>query len=63
MIGSRFSLRRLNALVIKEFIQMRRDRLTFAMIIGLPVIQLLLFLPPPSSPKITRYSPGLSSRR
>jgi ABC-2 type transport system permease protein len=43
MIGSRFSLRRLNALVIKEFIQMRRDRLTFAMIIGLPVIQLLLF--------------------
>ncbi|HEX7775740.1 MAG TPA: ABC transporter permease [Parvibaculum sp.] len=43
MNGSRFSLRRLNALVIKEFIQMRRDRLTFAMIVGLPVIQLLLF--------------------
>jgi ABC-2 type transport system permease protein len=43
MTGSRFSLGRLNALVIKEFIQMRRDRLTFAMIIGLPVVQLLLF--------------------
>jgi ABC-2 type transport system permease protein len=27
----------------KEFIQMRRDRLTFAMIIGVPVIQLVLF--------------------
>ena len=27
----------------KEFIQMRRDRLTFALIFGVPVIQLLLF--------------------
>src|SRR6266568_2477449 len=27
----------------KEFIQMRRDRLTFAMLIGIPVIQLLVF--------------------
>jgi ABC-2 type transport system permease protein len=27
----------------KEFIQMRRDRLTFAMIIGVPILQLVLF--------------------
>src|SRR5437879_7707801 len=27
----------------KEFIQMRRDRLTFAMMVGIPVIQLLVF--------------------
>lgn len=27
----------------KEFIQLRRDRLTFGMIIGIPVLQLLLF--------------------
>ena len=27
----------------KEFIQLRRDRLTFAMMTGLPAIQLLLF--------------------
>ncbi|RMH42245.1 MAG: ABC transporter permease [Gammaproteobacteria bacterium] len=29
--------------MIKEFIQMRRDRLTFAMMIGIPIIQLILF--------------------
>lgn len=34
---------RLRALLVKEFIQMRRDRLTFAMMIGLPIVQLLLF--------------------
>lgn len=36
-------MRRLRALLLKEFIQMRRDRLTFAMMIGLPIIQLLVF--------------------
>lgn len=36
-------MRRLRALLVKEFIQMRRDRLTFAMMIGLPIIQLLVF--------------------
>lgn len=36
-------MRRLWALLIKEFIQMSRDRLTFAMMVGLPIIQLLLF--------------------
>ena len=34
---------RLKALLVKEFIQMSRDRLTFAMMVGLPVIQLLVF--------------------
>jgi ABC-2 type transport system permease protein len=31
------------AVMTKEFIQMRRDKLTFAMIIGIPVMQLILF--------------------
>lgn len=34
---------RLIAVVLKEFIQMRRDRLTFAMMIGIPLMQLILF--------------------
>ncbi len=34
---------RLSAVVLKEFIQMRRDRLTFAMMIGIPLMQLILF--------------------
>ncbi len=38
-----FSLSRFWAMVVKEFIQMRRDRLTFWMIIGIPLIQLTLF--------------------
>lgn len=38
-----FSVSRLLAVVLKELIQMRRDRLTFAMMVGIPVIQLLLF--------------------
>lgn len=40
---SRFSLYRLWAILVKEFIQMRRDRLTFAMMVGIPLIQLVLF--------------------
>ena len=39
----RFSWSRIVAVMVKEFIQMRRDRLTFAMIIGVPIIQLVLF--------------------
>jgi ABC-2 type transport system permease protein len=35
--------RRLWAIVIKELRQMRRDRVTLAMIVGIPVIQLVLF--------------------
>jgi ABC-2 type transport system permease protein len=36
-------LRRLLAVVRKELVQLRRDRLTFAMIVGIPTLQLLLF--------------------
>jgi len=35
--------RRLWAIVVKEMRQMRRDRITLAMIIGIPVMQLVLF--------------------
>ncbi|HEY6918924.1 MAG TPA: ABC transporter permease [Tabrizicola sp.] len=42
-LGRYFSLRRLWALITKEVIQMRRDRLTFAMMIGVPLMQLMLF--------------------
>lgn len=38
-----FSFRRFFAMVIKEFIQMRRDRVTFGMMVGIPLIQLTLF--------------------
>ena len=37
------SLARIGALLFKELIQLRRDRLTFAMIVGIPIMQLLLF--------------------
>lgn len=37
------SLRRFGAVLYKEFIQMRRDHITFAMMIGLPIVQLMLF--------------------
>ncbi|BCH35885.1 mannose-1-phosphate guanyltransferase [Mesorhizobium sp. L-8-10] len=38
-----FSFARLGALLLKEFIQMRRDRITFAMMLGVPLMQLVLF--------------------
>ena len=38
-----YSARRLWAVIVKEFVQMRRDRLTFAMIVGIPILQLVLF--------------------
>lgn len=38
-----FSFPRFWAIVLKEFIQMRRDRLTFGMMIGIPLLQLILF--------------------
>ena len=37
------SLRRLMTLMVKEVIQMRRDRITFAMMLGVPLVQLMLF--------------------
>ena len=38
-----FSFSRLGALLAKEFIQMRRDRVTFAMMLGVPLMLLILF--------------------
>jgi ABC-2 type transport system permease protein len=38
-----FSMGRFLAVLIKEFIQMRRDRVTFVMMIGLPIVQLMAF--------------------
>ena len=42
-LATAFSWRRLMAVMLKEFIQLRRDRLTFAMMIGVPLMQLTLF--------------------
>lgn len=39
----RFTVHRLWAVVLKEFIQMRRDRVTFGMMVGIPLLQLMLF--------------------
>src|SRR5438046_3409500 len=38
-----FAWHRFVAVLAKEFVQLRRDRLTFAMMIGVPVMQLVLF--------------------
>lgn len=40
---SGFSLGRVAAVLVKEFIQLTRDRLTYALILAMPVVQLLLF--------------------
>lgn len=43
-IRERFGfLRRCYAMLVKEFIQLKRDRVSFAMIVMLPVMQLMLF--------------------
>jgi ABC-2 type transport system permease protein len=39
----RLSWQRWLGIVIKEFIQLKRDRLTFGMILGIPIVQLLIF--------------------
>jgi len=41
--GLRGFLRRTFAMLTKEFIQLRRDRVSFAMIVVIPIMQLLLF--------------------
>ena len=38
-----FSLARIYAILLKEFLQMRRDRVTLGMIVGVPLMQLFLF--------------------
>jgi ABC-2 type transport system permease protein len=43
MMSNGFSLARWWAIVRKEFLQLRRDRITFAMIIGIPIFQMTLF--------------------
>jgi ABC-2 type transport system permease protein len=40
---TRFAFHRFWAVVLKEFIQMKRDRVTFAMMVGIPLLQLMLF--------------------
>ena len=65
---TRFSLARTYAVMMKEFIQMRRDPLTFAMIIGIPLLQTMLFgyainLNPKNLPTaISIDDPGVFSR-
>jgi ABC-2 type transport system permease protein len=42
-MSPRLSMPRTLAVMVKELIHMRRDRLTFAMMVGIPIIQLVLF--------------------
>ncbi len=42
-MASRGFWRRTGAMLIKEFIQLRRDRVSFGMIVGIPLMQLMLF--------------------
>mgnify|MGYP002640928627 FL=1 len=37
------SFARIKAVLLKEFVQMRRDRMTFAMMVGIPIMQLIMF--------------------
>ena len=41
--GRFFSFRRFCAIIGKEFVQMRRDRVTLAMMIGIPIVQMVVF--------------------
>ena len=43
MTWSLSSLGRITAVFLKELVQMRRDRLTFGMMFGIPIVQLILF--------------------
>jgi ABC-2 type transport system permease protein len=38
-----FSFKRFVAMALKEFVQMRRDRMTFIFMVGVPVMQMILF--------------------
>jgi ABC-2 type transport system permease protein len=42
-MSNAFSFARIYAILLKEFLQMRRDRITLAMIVGVPLMQLFLF--------------------
>ena len=62
------SLARIGAVLAKEFIQMRRDRITFAMMLMVPIVELLLFgyainMDPKGLPAaLVNYSPDRFSR-
>ncbi|HEV8202000.1 MAG TPA: ABC transporter permease [Candidatus Polarisedimenticolia bacterium] len=43
VVNAPFAFGRFWGVVLKEFLQLRRDRITFAMIVGVPVLQLVLF--------------------
>ena len=43
MNHQRFSAARWRAILVKEFIQLKRDRMTFAMIVTIPIMQVVLF--------------------
>jgi ABC-2 type transport system permease protein len=43
VFGSNGFWRRVGAMILKEFVQLRRDRITFATIITIPLMQLVLF--------------------
>ena len=43
MSPPRFTFHRFWAIVLKEFIQMKRDRVTFGMMVGIPLMQLIIF--------------------
>jgi ABC-2 type transport system permease protein len=40
---TRWSFARFWGVVLKEFVQLRRERITFAMVLGIPIVQILLF--------------------
>ena len=42
-MNERFSIARVMAVLMKEFVQIRRDRVTLAMMLGIPIMQLFLF--------------------
>jgi ABC-2 type transport system permease protein len=42
-MNPRFSVERIFAILMKEFLQMRRDRITLGMIVGIPLMQLFVF--------------------
>ncbi len=64
----RFSFARWWGIVLKEFLQLRRDRITFAMIVGMPIVQLILFgyainTDPQASADRGRHRPTRASSR
>jgi ABC-2 type transport system permease protein len=40
---TRLSVTRWWGIVLKEFLQLKRDRITFGMVVGMPIVQLILF--------------------